>query len=60
MYYSNSVSSFFVPAIFPEYESKNMIYVSDSEDSFNLTYDEFGRARMIGPQMISILGTVGD
>ena len=34
----------------------------DSEDSFNLTYDELveiiSKARMTGPQMIPILGTV--
>lgn len=40
-----------------------MVYVFDSEDSFHLTYDELveiiGKARMTGPQMIPILGTVG-
>ncbi|WP_391485649.1 hypothetical protein [Acinetobacter pittii] len=54
----------FVPPTPPEYEGKNMVYVFDSEDSFNLTYDELveiiGKARMTGPQMIPILGTVGD
>lgn len=30
----------FVPPTPPEYEGKNMVYVFDSEDSFNLTYDE--------------------
>ncbi|MDO7219854.1 hypothetical protein [Acinetobacter nosocomialis] len=41
-----------------------MVYISDSEDSFNLTYYELleiiNKARMTGPQMIPILGTVGD
>lgn len=54
----------FVPPTPPEYEGKNMIYVFDSEDYFNLTYDELveiiSKARMTGPQMIPILGTVGD
>ncbi|WP_413328501.1 hypothetical protein [Acinetobacter baumannii] len=54
----------FVPPMPPEYDGKNMIYVFDSEDSFNLTYDELveiiGMARITGPQMIPILGTVGD
>ncbi|EJB8489660.1 hypothetical protein MW368_003469 [Acinetobacter baumannii] len=53
-----------VPPTSPEYEGKNMVYVFDSEDSFNLTYDELveiiSMARMTGPQMIPILGTVGD
>ncbi len=30
----------FIPQTPPEYEGKNMVYVFDSEDSFNLTYDE--------------------
>ncbi|EHU1558453.1 hypothetical protein A1Z55_RS10155 [Acinetobacter baumannii] len=54
----------FVSPTPPEYEGKNMVYVFDSEDSFNLTYDELveivSKARMTGPQMIPILGTVGD
>ncbi|MFP5065519.1 hypothetical protein [Acinetobacter pittii] len=49
----------FVPSNPPEYEDKNMIYVFDSEDSFDLTYDELidiiSKARMTGPQMITIL-----
>lgn len=53
----------FVPPTPPEYEGKNMVYVFDSEDSFNLTYDELveivSKARITGPQMIPILGTVG-
>ncbi|WP_079377545.1 hypothetical protein [Acinetobacter baumannii] len=47
----------FVPSTPPEYEGKNMVYVFDSEDSFNLTYDKLSRiiskTRMIGPQIIS-------
>ncbi|ELY6119671.1 hypothetical protein ACV3HB_003437 [Acinetobacter baumannii] len=58
------ISKRFVPPTPPEYEGKNMVYVFDSEDSFNLTYDELveiiSKARMAGPQMIPILGTVGD
>ncbi|HFG6919704.1 TPA: hypothetical protein ACGIKE_000255 [Acinetobacter baumannii] len=52
----------FMPPKPPEYEGKNVIYIFDSEDSFNLTYDELvkiiSKARMTGPQMIPILGTV--
>ncbi|HAV4456438.1 TPA: hypothetical protein JIR19_04270 [Acinetobacter baumannii] len=54
----------FVPPRPPEYEGKNMDYVFDSEDSFNLTYDELveivSKAGMTGPQMIPIIGTVVD
>ncbi len=54
----------FVPPTPPEYEGKNMVYLFDSEDSFNLTYDELveiiSKGRMTGPQMIPILGTVGN
>ncbi|MFA2885452.1 hypothetical protein [Acinetobacter pittii] len=54
----------FVPPTPPEYDGKNIVYVFDSEDSFNLTYDELveiiRKARMTGPQMIPILGTIGD
>jgi len=46
------------------YEGKNLVYVFDSEDSFELTYDELvdiiSKARMTGPQMIPIIGNVGD
>ena len=52
----------FVPPTPPEYEGKNMVYVFDSEDSFNLTYDELveiiRKARQAGPRMIPVLGTV--
>ena len=30
----------FVPPTPPEHEGKNMVYVFDSEDKFELTYDE--------------------
>lgn len=52
----------FVPPTQAEYEGKNMVYVFDSEDSFNLTYDELveiiRKARQAGPRMIPVLGTV--
>lgn len=52
----------FVPPTPPEYEGKNMVYVFDSEDSFNLTYDELveiiRKARQAGPRMVPVLGTV--
>lgn len=52
----------FVPEKPPELEGKNMIYVFDSEDKFELTYDELveiiGKARLAGPQLIPIVGTV--
>ncbi|QDJ92669.1 hypothetical protein [Acinetobacter haemolyticus] len=52
----------FVPPTPPEYEGKNMVYVFDSEDKFELTYDELveiiGKARLAGPQLIPIIGTV--
>ncbi|MGV0885966.1 hypothetical protein V6760_03725 [Acinetobacter venetianus] len=52
----------FIPPTPPEYEGKNMVYVFDSEDSFNLTYDELveiiRKARQAGPRMIPVLGTV--
>ncbi|RTE46572.1 hypothetical protein EJJ36_05195 [Acinetobacter junii] len=52
----------FVPPTPPEYEGKNMVYVFDSEDSFNLTYDELveiiRKARQAGPRMIPVIGTV--
>lgn len=41
---------------------KNMIYVFDSEDKFELTYDELvetiGKARLAGLQLIPVIGTV--
>lgn len=52
----------FIPPTPPEYEGKNMVYVFDSEDSFNLTHDELveiiRKARQAGPRMIPVLGTV--
>ena len=54
----------FIPEIPPEYEGKNVEYIFDSSDSFNLTYDELveivSKARNAGPRMIPVLGTVGD
>ncbi|MHA3891896.1 hypothetical protein [Acinetobacter sp. GXMZU3951] len=52
----------FVPPTPPEFEGKNMVYVFDSEDKFELTYDELveiiSKARMAGPKLIPVLGTV--
>ncbi|MFV5592757.1 hypothetical protein [Acinetobacter junii] len=52
----------FVPPTPPEYEGKNMVYVFDSEDKFELTYDELveiiSKARQAGPRMIPVFGTV--
>ncbi|MFW2160858.1 hypothetical protein ACG93T_05660 [Acinetobacter beijerinckii] len=52
----------FVPITPPGYEGKNMVYVFDSEDKFELTYDELveiiSKARQAGPRMIPVLGTV--
>ncbi|MDA3500701.1 hypothetical protein MKL32_03625 [Acinetobacter sp. AOR34_HL] len=52
----------FVPSTPPEHEGKNMVYVFDSEDSFNLTYDEIveiiRKARQAGPRMVPVIGTV--
>ncbi len=54
----------FVPEKPPELEGKNMIYVFDSQDKFELTYDELveiiGKARLAGPQLIPVIGTVGE
>ena len=54
----------FIPEIPPELEGKNVKYVFDSSDSFNLTYDELveivSKARNAGPRMIPVLGTIGD
>ncbi len=54
----------FVPPTPPEYEGKNMVYVFDGEDKFELTYDELveiiSKARLAGPKLIPVLGTVGD
>jgi Ca2+-binding EF-hand superfamily protein len=52
----------FVPPTPPEYEGKNVVYVFDSDDKFELTYDELveiiSKARQAGPRMIPVLGTV--
>ncbi|MDV4265730.1 hypothetical protein MSG92_17220 [Acinetobacter seifertii] len=52
----------FVPPTPPEHEGKNMVYVFDSEDKFELTYDELveiiSKARMAGPKLIPVLGTL--
>ena len=54
----------FIPEIPPKYEGKNVKYIFDSSDSFNLTYDELveivSKARNAGPRMIPVLGTIGD
>lgn len=52
----------FIPEKPEELKDKNVVYVFDSSDSFNLTYDELveiiGKARMAGPRMVPVLGTV--
>ena len=52
----------FVPPTPAEYEGKNMVYVFDSEDKFELSYAELveiiSKARMAGPKLIPVLGTV--
>ena len=52
----------FVPPTPQEYEGKNMVYVFDSDDKFELTYDELveiiSKARMAGPKLIPVLGAV--
>jgi len=53
----------FVPEMPPEFEGTNVEYVFDSEDKFELTYDELleiiGKARLAGPQLIPVIGTIG-
>ncbi len=52
----------FVPKMPAELEGKNVEYVFDSEDKFELTYDELidiiGKARLAGPQLIPVLGNI--
>ncbi len=52
----------FVPPTPEEFKDRNMVYVFDSEDKFELTYDELveiiGKARQAGPRMIPVLGKV--
>jgi hypothetical protein len=54
----------FVPEMPAELKGKNVEYVFDSEDKFELTYDELieiiGKARLAGPQLIPVIGTVGE
>lgn len=54
----------FIPPKPPELEGKNVEYIFDSEDKFELTYDELveiiSKARLAGPKLIPVLGTVGD
>lgn len=54
----------FIPEKPEELKNKNVVYVFDSSDSFNLTYDELveivSKARKSGPRMIPVLGTIGD
>lgn len=49
----------FVPPTPPELIDKNMEYVFDSDDKFELTYDELveiiSKARLAGPKLIPIL-----
>lgn len=52
----------FVPPTPPEHEDNNMVYVFDSDDKFELTYDELveiiSKARMTGSTLILVLGTI--
>lgn len=52
----------FVPEKPPEIEGKNVEYVFDSADKFELTYDELieiiSKARLTGPQLVPVIGTV--
>ncbi|WP_336937881.1 hypothetical protein [Acinetobacter modestus] len=52
----------FVPEKPPELEDKNVEYVFDHSDRFDLSYDELveiiSKARLAGPQLIPIVGTV--
>lgn len=52
----------FIPETPDELKDKNVVYIFDSEDSFNLTYDELveivSKARQAGPRMIPVLGSV--
>ena len=53
----------FVPEKPPEIKDKNMVYVFGTDDKFELTYDELveiiGKARLAGPQLTPVVGTVG-
>ena len=52
----------FVPEKPPELEGKNVEDVFDQSDRFDLSYDELveiiSKARLAGPQLIPIVGTV--
>ena len=54
----------FIPIKPKELEGKNVEYLFDSEDKFDLTYDELvdiiSKARQAGPRMIPVLGTVSE
>ncbi|ENW05764.1 MULTISPECIES: hypothetical protein [Acinetobacter] len=54
----------FVPEAPAKLKGKNIEYVFDSEHKFDLTYDELleiiGKARLAGPQLIPVIGTVGE
>jgi len=56
------IPSRFIPETPDELKDINVVYIFDSEDSFNLTYDELveivGKARMAGARMIPVLGTI--
>lgn len=53
----------FVPPTPPEFVGKNMEYIFDSDDKFELTYDELveiiSKARLAGPKLIPVLGKIG-
>lgn len=46
----------------PEMKDKNVVYLFDSEDKFELTYDELveiiSKARLAGPQLIPVIDVV--
>lgn len=52
----------FVPEKPPELEGKNLEYVFDQSDRFDLSYDELveiiSKARLAGPQLIPIVDAV--
>lgn len=54
----------FVPPTPVDLVGKNMEYVFDSDDKFELTYDELveiiSKARLAGPKLIPVLGTIGE
>ena len=58
----NLIPSRFIPEKPLALEGKNVEYIFDSTDSFNLTYDELvdivSKARMTSPRVIPVLGAV--